>query len=71
MLVDRKDKLRVLMPEGKPGRLRAVPKPSTSRNLGVQAKLLLWTVRKEYTFLYSFHSLCSWNATASFLLGKL
>lgn len=61
----------MLMSEGKLGRLRAVPKPSTSRNLGVQAKLLLWLVRKECTALYSLHSLCSWNATASFLLGKL
>lgn len=52
MLADRKDELRVLMSEGKPGRLRAVPKPSTSRNSGVQARLLLWLVRRECTFLY-------------------
>lgn len=61
----------MLMTEGKPGRLRAVPTPSTSRTLGVQAKLPLWLVRKEGKALYSLHSLCSWNATASFLLGKL
>lgn len=61
----------MLMSVGKPGRIRAVPKPSTSRNLGFQAKLLLWLVRKECKALYSLHSLCRWNATASFLLSKL
>lgn len=41
----------MLMSVGKPGRIRAVPKPSTSRNLGFQAKLLLWLVRKEHKAL--------------------